>query len=166
MAGQLLSCHERIREMTALASQLASEPRAPNDEIADTADRVRRYFVRSLPNHERDEEESILPRLEKRSPELAAHLARMRAEHAEHRPHVKALVSCCEVLEMAPQEWENVRGELREHAAKLKELFAVHLEEEERDIFPHLKFDDEDAVLAEMSARREGGGGGGGRRRG
>src|SRR5262245_33770389 len=63
LLGRLHDCHERIREMTTLATRLGSDPRPSDEEIVEAAERVQRYFSRSLPNHVHDEETSISPRL-------------------------------------------------------------------------------------------------------
>src|SRR4051812_25565021 len=79
----LLECHERIRSFTGLARRLASTHGLSEEEVRDAAARVTRYFSEALPLHVADEEQSILPRLSGRSPELDAALNGMQREHHE-----------------------------------------------------------------------------------
>jgi hemerythrin-like domain-containing protein len=169
LVGRLVDCHARIREMTALAVGLARDPRPSNDEIVEIASRVGRYFSRALPNHVRDEEESILPRLAHATPEVARALELMRSEHREHEAHLERLLQACEALAADPASWSDLRGDVAEDAARLSTAFALHLEAEERDIFPRIAELDtaaQDAILREMEARRNDGQGGAGRRGG
>jgi iron-sulfur cluster repair protein YtfE (RIC family) len=170
LLGRLLDCHERIREMIALAVRLGSDPRPAEQDVVDAADRVVRYFQRALPNHVLDEEESILPRLAALDADVATALGRMRDEHREHEPHLEALLAACMELGDAPGRWGELRGEVRHHAERLRDAFAAHLEQEERDVFPKLAGLGpavERDIVREMEARREArGGGGGGRGRG
>jgi hemerythrin-like domain-containing protein len=170
LLGRLLDCHARILEMLALARRVSEEPRPPDGEIAEAADRVRRYFKRALAQHVRDEEESILPRLASAGVAKEA-LERMRQEHQAHDPLVASLVAACEELRDAPARWEDLRSRVRAGADGLEAVMRVHLEEEERDVFPLLATALDEAareqIVVEMQARRDAdGGGGGGRGRG
>ena len=151
----LLDCHARMREMAALAVRLGDEPRPPDEEIADMAFRVGRYFGRALPQHERDEEDSIMPRLADRA---APALARMKAQHADHERLVGAVMDACEALASAPDAWSDLREALTRDAKALQAALTLHLDEEERDVFPHLATLDEATqgeIAREMEARRE-----------
>jgi hemerythrin-like domain-containing protein len=151
----LLDCHARMREMAALAVRLAEAPQLPEDELAESAARVRRYFGRALPQHERDEEDSIMPRLADRA---AAALARMKAQHAEHEPYVGAVMDACEALASAPESWPDVKDSLARDAKALQAALSKHLDEEERDVFPHLASLDEKTradIAREMESRRD-----------
>ncbi len=171
LLGRLLDCHARIREMLALAGRLAEEPRPGDDEIVEAAERVRRYFQRSLRLHVEDEEESILPRLLERAPDAAAALERMHAEHEEHETLVASLVECCDRLREDPARWQEIHEALGRHAAELGAEMEVHLAEEEKDVFPRIASALDETTCAqiveEMQRRRDAeGGGGGGRGRG
>ena len=166
LTGRLLDCHARIRETLELAQKLAAPPRASDEQIAEAAERVRRYFTRALPMHVRDEEESILPRLARK--DEAGALERMRAEHREHDALVAALVKVSRELREAPARWEELRGPLGTATSALREEMLRHLEEEEKEIFPllaSLGADESARILEEMETRRAEGGGGGGRGR-
>ncbi len=80
----LLECHTRIRSFTTLAARLASTPGLAAAEVAEAAAGVHRYFTQALPLHARDEEESVLPRLRGRDPEVDRELAEMVHEHRGH----------------------------------------------------------------------------------
>ncbi|WP_394824975.1 hemerythrin domain-containing protein [Pendulispora albinea] len=162
---RLLDCHARIREMMALASDLANAPPETEDDVRDVAERIARYFTRALPMHTQDEEESILPRLV--DPGVRAALDRMREEHHEHEPLSHALIAPCQALAAAPERWSVLRYAIRDAASALEPAMRSHLAEEERDVFPHLEALDDSArqsIIDEMGARRAGRGGGGGGR--
>ena len=150
LVGLLLGCHERIRSFLAMAALIDSA--APDVDVADAAARVRRYFSQALPLHVEDEEESILPRLQGRSPEVDAALDRM---HSEHLEHVAPLRSFLDRL----REPLCARKELASSAKALLAAFEPHLEAEERVVFPAinalLTFDEQQAIVRELRARRQ-----------
>jgi hypothetical protein len=133
---ELLACHQRIRDMIALARRLAGAADAPADEVAAAALRVRRYFVEALPRHVEDEEASLLPRLRGRGDALDAALTAMHDQHGAQGPLEHALIALCDEL-----------------AAD-----GVHLAGEEGVVFPALAAlpdADRRAIRAEMRARRD-----------
>jgi iron-sulfur cluster repair protein YtfE (RIC family) len=157
-AAALLECHERIRQMAALGRALAGADAGRADEIRDAATRVGRYFAEALPYHVEDEEESLLPRLRGREPELDAALDRMRAEHVQHEALLSRLLAACGELAEQPERLTAVRAELDTVSAQLATEFAAHLDSEERIVFPAMRrllTDDERAeIRAEMRLRR------------
>jgi hemerythrin-like domain-containing protein len=154
----LLECHERIRSMTALARRLAGASGLPDAEVVDAADRVRRYFGVALALHARDEDESVLPRLRGRSPDLDRELTDMSREHGEHDDPVARVVAACDALAEQPARLAEVAPALDDAARELERHFAVHLEREERVIFPairqHLAPDELARMVEELRARR------------
>jgi hemerythrin-like domain-containing protein len=160
LAALLLECHERIRSFVRLARDLAASPTSPAASTREAAARVRRYFVEALPLHVADEEESIAPRLRGRSPELDRALEQMCAEHAEHDAAVGRLVALCGALEVDPGRIGALTDELGAAASHLAELFAAHLEAEERVVIPALGVllseGEREAVVSELRARRRG----------
>jgi iron-sulfur cluster repair protein YtfE (RIC family) len=153
----MLECHGRIREMVGLARRLAELPSTPAEEARDVAARVRRYFSEALPRHVADEEESVVPRLRGASPEVDRALDAMCAEHVEHGPELARLVSCADEIARAPERLPELGRALGEAATALERAFAVHLEAEERVLFPALAALDaheKAAILAELRARR------------
>ncbi len=156
----LLDCHARIREMTALARALAGAHGRTEAEIAEAAARVRRYFTGSLAHHVEDEEQSLLPRLRGRDPALDAALDLMAGQHAAHEPLVAGLVAACAALESRPGALPEIRDELDRVGAQLASELAVHLDGEEKIVFPAvrrlLSAEERDQIRAEMRARRGG----------
>ena len=154
----LVECHGRIRQFIALARRLGEASSLDGAEVAEAAARVHLYFTKALPLHARDEEESIAPRLAGRDPELDRELAAMRREHAEHRGPLDRLTDSCLALVAVPGRHTPLAGSIAEAADELGRHFAVHLEREERSIFPaarRLLDPAEDlAVVAEIRARR------------
>jgi hemerythrin-like domain-containing protein len=153
----LLACHERIRRFSRLACTLAERDDLPEAEVLDAVERCTRYFAEALPLHVRDEEDSVLPRLCARSPELDAALDAMRAEHADHEPGLRALLGALAALRDAPLE-ARARERLLEVAAPLAQELEQHLQAEETRIFPELRGllspEAEREAIAELRARR------------
>jgi iron-sulfur cluster repair protein YtfE (RIC family) len=153
----LLDCHERIRSFTSMAQRLARSPGAPPAEVAEAAAKVRHYFAEALPLHARDEEESMVPRLRGRSPEVDRELDEMRREHAEHEALLGRLVSLCEGLAADPARHGALAPELDLVATALRDHFVPHLDREERVLFPALRALPEEqrtAMVRELRSRR------------
>jgi iron-sulfur cluster repair protein YtfE (RIC family) len=154
----LVECHGRIRTFLGLARRIAEARGVADAEIAEAAAAVRRYFAEALPLHARDEEESVLPLLAGHDPGLDDALARMRAEHAEHGEPLARLLEACGTLSGEPGALERVRPALLAAAADLEAHFAVHLEAEERVVFPairaHLDPEARARIAQELRARR------------
>jgi iron-sulfur cluster repair protein YtfE (RIC family) len=154
----LLECHERIRTFLSLANRLAHAHAASRDEISDAATRITRYFSDALPLHVADEEQSILPRLSGRTPELDAALEGMHQEHLDHEPQLNTLVELCHKLQTSPERLEELRHSLLSTASMLGNTFSTHLEQEEQIILPAIKTClpplEQAAMLSELRARR------------
>jgi iron-sulfur cluster repair protein YtfE (RIC family) len=157
----LVECHARIRHFCALARTLADAKDAPAAEIGEAALRVHRYFGEALPLHAADEEESILPRLRGREPDVDRELDTMVAEHREHEAAGSALARVVELsrtLAHDPARLPELAGALREAAEQLTGHFEGHLEREERVIFPairrHVDPDLDAWLVGEVRARR------------
>jgi iron-sulfur cluster repair protein YtfE (RIC family) len=154
----LLECHTRIRSFCDLAVRLGEAPSPAPEEVTDAATRVRRYLVEALPLHARDEEESILPRLAGRAPEIDRALVVMHAEHGAHGPLVDAVVALCGELADTPERHPALAPELARAARALREDFEEHLAAEERTIFPAIRSlvapEERTRMLEELRARR------------
>lgn len=154
----LLECHDRIRSMTALARRLAEAKELPDAEVVEAADRVRRYFGVALALHARDEDESVVPRLRGKDPSLERDLSDMSREHGEHEEPVARLVEACETLAEHPSRLAELAPDLDRAARELQDHFLVHLEREERIVFPairrHLAREELARMAEELRARR------------
>ncbi|HVY60409.1 MAG TPA: hemerythrin domain-containing protein [Planctomycetota bacterium] len=156
----LLACHERIRSFTALAAKLARSPGAPAAEVADAAARVHRYFTVALPLHEADEDRSLRPRLEaaRLAPAVIDAAFAMTEQHRVIDEEVATLVALCERLVREPSAIASVAPDLGRSAGRLEMLFEMHLELEERTIFPAIRGglppEARASLLAEMRERR------------
>ena len=135
----LLECHDRIRSFLALARRLGGAASAERGEVADAAARVSRYFTQALPLHARDEEDSILPRLHGRDPDVDLELETMVREHAEHEQPLGALVKACDVLAREPERHGELAREIARAADALERHFALHLRREEEVVFPAVR---------------------------
>jgi iron-sulfur cluster repair protein YtfE (RIC family) len=154
----LLECHQRIRHFLAVADRLAQSQGASHDEIREAAARITRYFSEAFPLHIADEEQSILPRLSGRTPELDAALQGMHREHLEHESQLKTLVELCCELQASPEKLDEVRHSLLSTASMLEKAVSAHLEQEEQIVLPavraRLTLEEQAAILTELRARR------------
>jgi hemerythrin-like domain-containing protein len=156
----LVDCHQRIRDFTSLAVRLAGSHGLAAEEIREAAAGVHRYFAVALPLHARDEEESLLPRLEGREAALDAELAEMMREHAEHGDPTGRVLAACARLEEDPSQLAALAPQLAVAARDLERHFQVHLEREERVIFPAIRrlldAPTRERIQVEMRERRAG----------
>jgi hemerythrin-like domain-containing protein len=135
----LLECHQRIRSFLALARRIAEARDADASEIGEAATRVRRYFSEALPLHARDEEDSILPRLQGRDAAVDAALAAMTREHLEHEHPLGMLLAGCQALSNDPGRRAELVPSIASATADLERHFAGHLQAEEAVIFPAVR---------------------------
>ena len=158
LVGLLLECHDRIRSFTDLAIAVGERLDAPAAHITDACARCERYFGEALPLHVADEEESLLPRLRSRSPELEAAFATMQAEHTEHEARLRALLEGLAKVRQNPEDTAQ-RERVRAAAVQLRTDFERHLNSEEKLIFPAVEDlltpDEQAQIVAELRARRQ-----------
>jgi hemerythrin-like domain-containing protein len=150
-----LECHTKIRRFVGGAKALAADLNEPR---AEDVRAVRRYFAEALPLHAADEDESLVPRLRGRDPEVDRALTLMGQEHVEHAPWVRELVTRLLDVEAEPSRIALHRSRLAELASALEAHFEQHLGLEERVIFPRarelLSAAQQHEVLFELRARR------------
>ncbi len=134
----LLACHQRIRNFTGIAVRLAEVEGAGAEEISNAAEAVHRYYTVALPLHEADENESVYPRMRKALSQEndARALELMVEQHGPIDELVARLVPLWNQLRSTPDRLSALRPELREHAARLLELWHEHLSLEEQIVFP------------------------------
>jgi iron-sulfur cluster repair protein YtfE (RIC family) len=154
----MLECHDRIRSFVSLACRLASAAEASEDEVRETAARVSRYFSEALPLHVADEEQSIVPRLAGKNPEMDAVLQAMHGEHIGHEANLKVVVETCNALKASPAMLPQLRDALLDAASDLEAEFARHLKQEEEVIFPAIRSlltpEQQLSILNELRGRR------------
>jgi hemerythrin superfamily protein len=125
-------CHRRLED------ELQTLVMEPADDVRR---RVLDFIDRSLMRHERDEEESLFPRLKG-----VALVGELQAQHREAAPLVQQLREAHDeiAIEVA--------------AMALQAMYARHIAAEERELFPRAKEMLDEAALAavgdEMQARR------------
>jgi hemerythrin-like domain-containing protein len=156
MTDLLLECHARIRSFVRLAVALAQSS-SGDEEVADAAGRLARYFSVALPLHVADEEESLRPRLTAlASPPLAPALATMTQEHERCHELLAPLLAAWQALSGAPGD-EALRRSTDAGAHGLAQLMEQHLRHEEHTLFPaaaQLPAEVQSAIVHEMRARR------------
>ncbi len=154
----LLECHGRIRSFAQMAERLAVQKEVSPAQVRDAAGQIYRYFSHALALHVRDEEDSILPRLREKDPSVDQALIVMQGEHKEHEAPLGRLLALCEQLQSKPELHPELVAELTGVASDLQRLFDIHLEREERVLFPalvlYLDGDAQTSILREIRARR------------
>ncbi len=142
--GLLSDCHRRVEMFMRSLCQVADAADQPlTDETRRALDLSLRYFRESAPKHTADEEESLFPRLRRISdPELQAALARLDKLEADHRwaeplhASVDALgLKYLEARHLSAEDAQQFRNAVRQ----LQEMYARHIEVEDRDVFPVAK---------------------------
>jgi len=157
----LLACHERIRNHLALAHRLidAVEPAAAG--VSEAASALVRYFGQALPLHILDEDVTLLAALAARTLEPALRLAleTMTAEHLLIEPTVEEALGIWQKLTAEPLLLATLREDLTRLTVRLRTLLSLHLEAEERQIFPAvaklLTAKEREAMVERIRERRQ-----------
>lgn len=152
-------CHARIRYFSSLAVRLGEGEKCPVN-ASEAAARIRRYFLEAYPLHLADEEESILPRLRSRAPEVSAVIERLKSEHERLDRKIPELIAICEALENGDSTACCAAvSKLRSLGECLHTLLEAHLDNEENLLFPlirkYLTPEDVSAIREEFRARRD-----------
>jgi len=145
---QLLRSHRRLEERLEDLRRAAADLDGPNHvEARAYIDDSVRWLERSVGRHELDEEQSLFPRL-RAHVGLVGLLDKLEREHREHERLHQAL------RDSAGKPAAEVSAVVRELAA----AYRVHIDDEERELFPAARplLDEaaRAAMLAEMDARR------------
>lgn len=153
--GMLLACHARMRRQLSTLERLQRHlpEHGADAEARAAAGAILRYFDQAGPNHHADEDQSVLPRLVARAPELASVAAGIAEDH-------RAL----------DRRWRKVRALLSGIAAGVNEplppalvrdvchAYRAHIEREETELVPRAREHFDAATLAdigrEFAARR------------
>ena len=156
----LQGCHDRIRHFIQLSRTLAEAQETSQDQIAEAAGAIFRYFSHALPLHEADENETLFPRLRDAAP-LGSPLREaawtMIEQHRTIDELVAELLSLCGSIRRHPEHLPGLARQLQHVAIALDEIFASHLQMEERVIFPavaQLPAQELEAMSREMQERR------------
>ena len=146
----LVACHARLRHFSALALALATRKDLEPEQIVDASHRLLRYFKVALPLHEADEEESVTKAV--RAIATAAEIAALEQMRNQHELLHDVLA------ELFPR-WRKMEPSGTEaHARRLASVLEMHLDLEEKTIFPMLaRLPDAERkrVASEFRARRE-----------
>jgi len=155
VVSRLQSCHSRIRHFLDIAGRLRDAD-APPDQVAEAAQQLARYFSVGFPLHAADEEESLLPRLQLCSPQIASAVERMADEHKE----IDSLLSSLLPVWRGAAAWPTDRSQLcatEQTRRDFDEVLRGHLALEEAEIFPtvaRLSAAHQADLLQEMRSRR------------
>ena len=102
----LQGCHARIRHFMQLSRTLAEAVDAPQNDIADAAASLTRYFGEALPLHEEDENLTLFPRLYDAAPlgsPLREAAQTMVEQHRMIDELVAELLSLCGKIHCQPE---------------------------------------------------------------
>ncbi|MFG2358694.1 hemerythrin domain-containing protein [Streptomyces sp. NPDC048521] len=119
--------HELHRRATTLLSEAALRTSVPLEALAE----LRGYLVKNLHHHHETEDNQLWPLIVDVSPEAAAKLAPLSAEHDR-------LDAALDALEAAPITSDADRENLHQAAEAVRVLVHRHLEHEEPILFPAL----------------------------
>lgn len=159
----LHACHERVQRMLGLLARLAEHlsarpHRLPDEQAAQAAQDVLRYFDLAAPAHHDDEERHVLPALlASGQPDAAALARRLHADHQQMtsawqalRPGLQAIAACqwpAEPWAAVPARWQAFAG-----------LYGPHIEAEESQAYRTaralLSPAQQQAMGQDMAARR------------
>ena len=137
--GMLTDCHRRIERFLNILCRVAerADGRALNAEESEAVEAALRYFHESGPRHNRDEEDSLFPRL--RGTNAAGVLAEVERLEGEHHQTEALHKEAAElysrwVVEGALHAVD--RNRLRAVTAKLEQIYGEHIRLEEEVVFP------------------------------
>lgn len=153
--GMLCDCHRRIERFLRVLCEVAerAQGRSLSDEEQDAVRGALHYFREGGTRHNRDEEESLFPRLRQggAADELRA-IETLEHEHAD----AGALHTTIERLYSQWIAEGKLRGEpgraLLDATRQLEPLYATHIATEEAVVFPHAAQVLDAAAIAEMGA--------------
>lgn len=161
--GMLSDCHKRIQFFLKDLVHLAETAEERLDDVRRTSlESALRYFRESGPRHTADEEESLFPRLRgMKDIRLEQALEKIKLLEADHE---RANVAH-DVVDAIGVRWLNAGVLRRQDAARLtsvmqelSELYAHHLDVEDKEVFPVaaslLSEEAQMEVGREMAARR------------
>ncbi len=141
------------------AAALAAAP-ADDPAVAATAQAVHRYFAVALPLHARDEDESVGPRLAVTGlpPAYDRAVRDMTAQHTDIDAVLARLLPAWQRLAAEPSALADMRAALAGDTLALDKLWAIHLDMEERVVFPliaeRLDTNTRAEIVGEMRQRR------------
>ena len=162
--GLLSDCHRRIehflRVLTAVEQQ--THGGALTSALREQLQGAIAYFATAAPRHTADEEQSLFPRLrvcaDPAARDALTTVARLEHEHAAADRHHQAVDGLVRRWLAAGQLTSDAASELRGHLAALTDLYARHIDIEDRKLFPVaarlLSADDLHEIGQEMAARR------------
>lgn len=139
--GMLSDCHKRIQFFLKDLVRLAENSEEPLDDMRRTAlERALRYFRESGPRHTADEEESLFPRLralkDARLNEALENVELLEADHERANVAHEAVdgIGVRWLADGVLSTEDTAR--LRSLMHGLSELYARHLEVEDKEVFP------------------------------
>jgi hemerythrin-like domain-containing protein len=153
--GMLIACHARMRRQLGTLARLQRhlpEHGADADARA-AATAIIKYFDHAGPNHHADEDESVLPRVLERAPQLAGVIAGIGADHRTLEQHWRKLRPLLSGIAAGRNE-----GLPPALVRTVCEGYLAHLDREESRLFPAARAALDDAAIAdigrEFAARR------------
>lgn len=137
----LQGCHVRIRHFMQLSRTLANSPSVAQDEIAEAAKAIYRYFSHALPLHEADENQTLYPRFNNGllATPLREAAKAMVEQHLAIDELVAELLELSNAIRLQPEILPTLARRLQHVTQALDRIFEAHLNMEETVIFPALE---------------------------
>ena len=136
--GMLADCHRRIERFLDILCRVAAraEGRTLSREEIEAVEAALKYFQESGPRHNRDEEESIFPRLRAAHAAVMVEVDRLEGEHQQTEALHK---ECAELYArwIAEEELHGAdRSRLPAVLTRLERIYREHIRLEEDVVFP------------------------------
>jgi hemerythrin-like domain-containing protein len=151
--GLLRACHEKMLAHCELLTALADKDTL-DAAARESARNINRYFSQSAPQHHRDEEEDLFPRINRQSLKIAELIHTLKKEHET----LDALWIKLEPgLKRLPD--DGFSDDFRQAAAEFTALYRQHIGQENRELLPLAANSLSEQVLKEVGesmARRRG----------
>lgn len=158
----LQACHERVARTLRLLERLRRhlDERGPDEQAAEAARDIVRYFDLAAPHHHEDEERHVFPRLLAGPDEaVKAVVHRLRQDHVDMAADWAAVRPVLQaVAEGAPAGWDGLTEADRAALARFAGVYEDHIRAEEDLVYPAARAVTDAAGLrrmgGEMAARR------------
>lgn len=137
--GMLKDCHRRIEKFLHILCVVAEGARGRplTDEEAAAIEASLQYFQAGGRRHNRDEEESLFPRLRANSsPESLVELKGLESDHSEGDALHASVESAYRAWLLQGRLDAAAEQRLLDQTQRLKKLYAEHIEIEEKNVFP------------------------------
>jgi len=135
----LTACHERVERMLSLLHRLCQhlDERGLDEQAAQAARDVMRYFDLAAPDHHEDEERHVFPRLLAGSDEAVKTVVRrLQQDHLDMTTNWTEAREVLRRVSEAPSTWAGLSELDRATLARFADQYADHIRAEEDTVYP------------------------------